>query len=235
VAVTAASDDPASSNVVGRIPASIPRFFRADMERLVALRPDLVIVSEYTDADFLKLLADSGLNHHRMAGLHSLEGLRQGILELGVAVGEPEAARRLAAGFDSRLAELATRLQGAPRPRVLYWSNPFTAGAGTAIGSLIECGGGRNLGHEMGVEGVVPIGAERAFLADPDVVLVGSGTDAVATLAGHPLLSQMRAVRAGRIVELPTRLIVALSHHAADACWALASALHPDRVLDEPR
>ena len=31
-------------------------------------------------------------------------------------------------------------------------------------------------------------------------------------------------------MELPTELLVALSHYAADACWALAHDLHPDRV-----
>jgi ABC-type Fe3+-hydroxamate transport system substrate-binding protein len=40
----------------------------------------------------------------------------------------------------------------------------------------------------------------------------------------------MRAVKTGRIVAMPTELLVTLSHHAAEACWYLAWALHPDRV-----
>ena len=55
VGVTRFADEPGTSNIVGRIPASVSRFQKADMERLVALAPDLVIVSEYTDADFLRL------------------------------------------------------------------------------------------------------------------------------------------------------------------------------------
>ena len=58
-----------TSNIVGRVPASVFRFQKADMERLVALAPDLVIVSEYTDADFLRLLERSGMRWHRMEGL----------------------------------------------------------------------------------------------------------------------------------------------------------------------
>ena len=82
----------------------------------------------------------------------------------------------------------------------------------------------------MGLEGIGPIGAERAFVADPDFVLVGEGWKSTEALEAHPLLSQMRAVKQGHIVAMPTELLVTLSHHAADACWYLAGALHPDRV-----
>jgi len=76
----------------------------------------------------------------------------------------------------------------------------------------------------------VPLGAERTFVADPDVVLVGTGFGTADGLRAHPLLSKMRAVKDGHVVELPTELLVALSHHTARACWRLAHALHPDRV-----
>ena len=50
------------------------------------------------------------------------------------------------------------------------------------------------------------------------------------SLKRDPLLSQLRAVREGRIVVMPNELLVALSQYTADACWHLAAALHPDRV-----
>jgi ABC-type Fe3+-hydroxamate transport system substrate-binding protein len=230
VAATTFADEVGTSNIVGRIPATVPRFFKADMERLLALRPDLVVVSEYTDADFLEQLRRSGLRAHRMEGLGSLSGCRGAILRLGEAVGEAEAAAGLVARFDRTLAELARLLEGARRPRVLYWANPHTAGADTAIGSLIECAGGRNAARELGLTGITPIGAERAFLLDPEVVLLATFRGATEALHAHPLLSKMPAVRAGRVVQLPNQLLVTLSQHVADACWCLASSLHPDRV-----
>ena len=230
VGVTRLVDQKGTSNALGRVPPSVPRFPKSDLERLLSVRPDLVIVSEYTDADFLKLLEQSGVRHHRMQGLASLAGIRQAVLDLGVAVGEPEGARRLIARFDATLAGLAQRLQGAKRPRVLYWAGGLTAGRSTAIGSLIECGGGINVGAELGLEGIEPVGAERAFAAAPDLVLVGEGWESDASLRRHPLLSQLAAVREGRIVTMPTELLVALNHHSAEACWDLAHRLHPDLV-----
>ena len=230
VAVTAAADDVGTSNIVGRVPPGVARFRKADLERLVALAPDIVVVSEYTDPDFLYLLERSGLRYHRMEGLRSLAGNREAILRLGEAVGAAAGAEKLVARYDAVLADLAQRLRGVARPRVMYWASGMTAGGDTAIGALIESAGARNVGAEIGVAGIGQVGAERAFVADPDVVLIGVWPGARKSLVEHPLLSRLRAVREGHIVEMPTELLVTLSQHAADASWYLASVLHPDRV-----
>ncbi len=229
VSVTRFVDEDGTGNVVGRVPKSVERIHKADMEQLVALRPDLVIVSEYTDADFLKQLERSGMRFHRMQGLASLAGIRAAILDLGRAVGALPAAEKLVARYDATLADVAARIAGAARPRVLYWSGSMTAGADTALGALIECGGGANVGRELGLSGIVPPGAERAFASDPDAFLVGTWPRSVESLTQDPLMSQTRAVRASRIVVLPSPLLVALSQFSADACRALAMRLHPDR------
>ncbi len=230
VGVTRWADDLETSNVAGRVPKEAVRFQKADMEQLVALAPDLVIVSEYTDADFLKLLQRSGLKAHRMSGLSTLAGIRKAIVDLGRVVGEEKAAEALAFEYDRKLADVQRRIAGARRPRVLYWSGGMTAGADTAIGALIEGAGGVNVGRELGVVGIVPPGAERAFVANPDVILVARYPGSVDAVKQHPLLSQLDAVRQGRIVVMPNRLMVALSSFTADACVWLAERLHPDRV-----
>jgi iron complex transport system substrate-binding protein len=235
VGVTSWVDDPSSSNVVGRVPRSATRLQKVDLERVVALSPDLVVVSEYTDADAQRLLERSGIRVHRMRGLGSMSGVRDAILELGRAVGEEAGARRLVADYDAKLADVARRLAGAPKPRVLYWSGGMTAGADTAIGSLIECGGGINVGRELGVSGIAPPGAERAFVADPDVVLVTTWPDAVESVRAHPLLRTLRAVREDRIVAMPNELLVALSQYTAGACRDLAARLHPARFRSNGR
>ena len=234
VAVTRWADVPGTSNVVGRVPPAVHRFAKADLEQLVALRPDLVAVSEYTDADFMKQLERSGLRVHRMLGLGTLAGVRGAILDLGRAVGEEDAAGRLVAEYDGKLAELARRLAGATKPRVLYWSGNMTAGRGTAIGALIEAAGAINVGREMGIAGIAPPGSERAFVTNPDAVLVGTWPGSKEALTSHPLFSQWKAVREGRIVAMRTELLVALSQFTADAAWELAHLLHPDQIPASP-
>jgi iron complex transport system substrate-binding protein len=230
IGVTRWVDDPQSSNAAGRVPPGVFRFQKADLEQLVGVAPELVVASEYTDADFQRLLERSGVRVHRMVGLATLDGIRRAILDLGREVGAEPGARRLVERYDATLADVGRRLAGAKRPRVLYWSGGMTAGADTAIGALVEGAGGINVGRELGVVGIAPAGAERAFEADPDVILVTTWPGAREAVETHPLLAQLRAVRAGRIVVMPNRLLVALSHHTADAVWWLAARLHPQRV-----
>jgi iron complex transport system substrate-binding protein len=229
VGVTALVDEAGTSNAVGRIPASIARFPKVDVERLIALRPDLVVVSEYTDADVLRALRQSGLKIHRMTGLDSLEGFKRALLDLGVVVGEKEAAEKLAAEFDARLQDVERRIAGTPRPKLLYWASGFTAGAKTAFDALIHCGGGENAAALAGITGITPLGAERAYGLDPDWLFIGSHTTTAKEIHEHPLLSRMRAVKAGHVVEMPTELLVALNHHAAKSCEFMAKALHPEK------
>jgi iron complex transport system substrate-binding protein len=230
VSVTRWVDDPTTSNIVGRVPPSVFRFPKADMEKLVSLAPDLVVVSQFSDADLPRLLERAGMRHHRMEGLTSLAGVRSAILDLGKAVGAEEPALRLVARYDEKLQEVSRRIAGAKRPRVLYWSGGLTAGADTSIGAIIEAAGGVNVGAELGVSGVSSPGDERAFVSDPDVILIGDYPKAEQALRSDALLSRTRAVREGHVVVMPNALLIAISQYTADAVWDLAHRLHPDRV-----
>ena len=229
VAATSLVDEVGTSNAVGRIPKSIARFSRIDVERLIALKPDLIVVSEYTDADVLRALQNSGLKAHRMVGLDSFEGFKKALLDLGAAVGEPEAAAKLVREFNAKLAAIDARIAGAPRPKVLYWASSFTSGAKTPFDAIIRCGGGENAAALAGMTGITTIGAERVHALDPDWFLIGQRTTTATEIRTHPLLSQMRAVKAGHIVEMPTDILVALNHHAGAACDFMARTLHKDR------
>jgi iron complex transport system substrate-binding protein len=229
VAVTSLVDEAGTSNAVGRVAKSVPRFPKVDIERLIALKPDLVVVSEYTDADVLRALRTSGLRVHRMTGLDSFPGFRKALLDLGDAVGEGAAASKLATAFDAGLAEVAARIKAAPMPSVLYWASGYTAGSKTAFDAIIACGGGTNAAASAGISGIAPMGAERAYRADPDWLFIGGQTTTAREIREHPLLSRMRAVKAGHIVAMPTELLVALNHHAVKACDFMARSLHKDR------
>lgn len=232
VSVTALIDDPGTSNAVGRVPKTVARFPKVDVERLIALKPDLVVVSEYTDADVLRSLEKSGLRVHRMVGLDSLAGFKRALLDLGAAVGETQKAASLATDFDKRLAEIERRLKGAPRPRVLYWASGFTAGSKTAFDALISCGGGQNAAALAGITGITNLGVERAYGVDPDWLFVSRDSTTAKDIKSHPLLSIMRSVKSGHVVEMPGELLVALNHHAIKSCEFMARSLHKDRFLN---
>jgi iron complex transport system substrate-binding protein len=232
VTVTTFADDPEMSNIVGRVPPGVVRVTRAKMERLVELRPDLVVVSEFTEADFLHLLTTSKMKYHRVE-VPSLDSVPAAILGLGKAVGADAAAAKVAEGHRRALSDLDHTLAGVKRPRVLYWMEPYTAGRDTVMSDILTRAGAVNLALELGVVGFAPLPAERGFAANPDWVVVRKEGTARTALLAHPVLSRLPAVREGRIVEVPGRLLSTLSHHTADAARLIARALHPDRFPKE--
>ena len=207
------------------------RLPKADLERLIALQPDLVVVSEYTDPDFLNLLERSGLRYHRMQGLRDLPGYRKAILDLGVAVGASERAQALVARYDAVLAELARRLRGARPPAGHVLGQRDDGGRGHRDRRADRVGGrAQRRGRDRRRPASPPWAASARSWPIPTSSSSASGRGRARPSSQHPLLSKLRAVREGRIVEMPTELLVTLSHHAADASWYLAWALHPDRV-----
>jgi iron complex transport system substrate-binding protein len=225
-------DDPEISNVAGYYPTEVPRLTAGDLERVIGLAPDLVLLAPYNTADHVRLLERADLPIHRYAALHSFDEIEASIRELGVRVDEREKAEALAARFRKRREALARRLEGAKRPRVLYWTAGYTAGANTTQHDLILAAGGTNVAADRGVEGHVPIDAERLIADNPDFILVPrwSGDAALKTpLDQHPVLRDLPAVKEGRVVYLPEKWLSSVSQFAIEGSERLARVLHPER------
>ena len=95
----------------------------------------------------------------------------------------------------------------------------------------LACGGGQNAAALKGITGITNLGVERAYGVDPDWLFIGRDTTTSKEIRSHPLLSIMRSVRAGHVVEMPGELLVALNHHAIKSCEFMARALHKERFL----
>lgn len=230
VGVTKLGDDPEVSNVAGRYPKEIPRMGEANLERIVALAPDLVCVAPYNTADSLELLARSGLSIYRNESVSSMDEIETGLETLGVRVGEPERGRALVERMRGRRRRLADRLRGvAKRPRVLFWSAGFTAGRGSTIDDVIREGGGINVAAELGLDGSAAIAPERVIAADPEIVLLSrwKEDDRQGQIANHPILRQLRAVREGHVIAIDCRYLTSVSQFVIEGAERLAHALHP--------
>ena len=220
VAVTAFADEAGTSNVVGRVPPGVARFPRADVERLVALAPDLVVISQYTDADVQRQLERSGMRLHRMQGLETLAGFRAAVVELGRAVGAEAAAQTLVERYDRTLAELARRLQGAPRPARALLVEPDDRGRRhrDRHPDRVRGRAQRRAGRWACRASRPPARSARSW---PTRTWCCSGRwpGVTEALLAHPLLSQLRAVRDGR------------DRGAADGAAGRAQPLRGRRVL----
>jgi iron complex transport system substrate-binding protein len=231
VGVSIYADDLSSSNCLGAFPSPIARV-RGEAEEILALRPDLIFVTNFTDDGTVRLLDGAGVPLVRFASWDSFASVLTDIRLTGAAVGAEARAEGLAVEVERRMAAVAERVRDRPRVRVLYYEIPgYTEGAGSLIDEMIERAGGRNLAREAGVKGSGQIGLESVLALAPEVIILPSfapGLGVPETLARSPGWSAIPAVRAGRVYLVPGALITSVSHHAARSLEELARLIHPE-------
>ncbi len=234
VCVSRYADDPDLAACAGHWPAAIPRL-SANLEAVLARRPDLVVAAPWNRADFLRMLRHVDVPVLVLPDVRGFEDVRRALLDLGRAVGEMDRARQAIREMDARLAGLERRLAGVTeRPRVLFFSHLVVAGAETTIDEVIGRAGGRNAARELGVEGHRRVPLETILALDPDVLLLGTGggESLAATLAEWPALRRLRAVRNGRTCEVPGRLLTTVGPELARGAETVARCLHPEAFRD---
>jgi iron complex transport system substrate-binding protein len=215
------------------------------VERIVSLRPDLVLATRGNPAAIVDRLRASGLN---VFALESQDGLgriletMQVLIEILAPRDAPRADSLLGA-FRSRLACLRTLSSAMPdsmRPRVYYYdpiSPDWTAGPGTHISEAIALAGGRNIADQAST--AWPRYAVEALLVQqPDRILVavaGAGADggeeaaSLADLRERPGWRSLRAVREGGLCPVPADWLMRPGPRVLEAVVALGRCLHPER------
>ena len=171
VGVSAASDWPREARglpVVGDARS-------LDLERIVALKPDLVVTWPYTAPAQVERLRTNGLPVF-VLDARSLDQLPSQIDRVGRLVGEDARGRALAATVRSRLDGLRSRYRGASRLPVFYeiWNEPlFTVGGGHLISQAIELCGGVN--PFAGLSLPAPqVTLEAVLAARPQAIIAGT-------------------------------------------------------------
>ncbi len=147
-----------------------------DLERILALRPDLVVGWESGNGSgVLKRLETLGLTVFVTEPRH-LEQVPGAIEKLGKLAGTESDARLAAERFRSRLQALTNRYRQRPSVSVFYevWNRPLmTIGGDHLISRVIERCGGRNVFEALGE--LAPTVSEEAVIAANPQVIIASG------------------------------------------------------------
>lgn len=203
--------------------AQVGGAYDPNYEKIVALRPDAVILSHMADGRFSAQFERLGLT---VVILHAegLSGVVQDILLVGKVLGrEAEAVRvadRLNTALEARRASVAQILKTARKPKVLFlYGGPtlLAAGKGSFSGELLEVAGGENIADAAGVPWP-QLSREYVLRSDPDIIL---SVETGATGPMHapvmdeglskrwrddPVFGRLSAVQKGQIWRLDDRL-----------------------------
>ena len=233
VGVTDLVDDARMSNIPYWYPASIQRI-RGEVEEILALQPDLVIVTRYTRAETVRLLFGSGIPVLRLSGGQTFKDIAENITIISQVTGTEGRGRQLLAELRAMTQGIKSLVDSQPRPRVLFYHlDGYTAGEGSTVDEMIRVAGGLNVVREAGIKGSYKISEEMAIGMEPDVIFVsGNAPNTQAApfdfLKQHPNWQHVPAVQNNRVYELQGRWLVSVSQHSWDGIKEIATLLHPE-------
>ncbi|HTD30916.1 MAG TPA: cobalamin-binding protein [Steroidobacteraceae bacterium] len=193
----------------------VSAFTSARTDRIIALKPDLVLGFSDLQADIAAQLVRAGLEVHVFNHRSIAEILRM-IRTLGGMIGCEAKARSLTEQLEAGLAAVRDRAaQFTRRPRVYFeeWDDPLISGI-RWVSELVTLAGGEECfpelaGEALGKNRIIADPAEVPRRA-PDIVL-GSWCGKKfrpASLAARPGWAAIPAVRSGYVREIKSSLIL---------------------------
>ena len=209
-----------------------------DTERILALRPDLVIVYG-SQTDLEKQLGRSG--HRTFSYRHGgIATTLNTIREIGVATGHRAEADQLVSSLQARLDVVRDRVKGRPQPStmLIFERQPgtlrevYASGGVGFLNEMLTIAGGRNVFADVSRESVQP-SIETMLARAPQVILEVRVAGLIEkTPSPEPdawsALSSVPAVRSRRVHRLTGDYLVVPGPRLAAATEAFARALHPD-------
>jgi len=191
----------------------VAAFITADIEKILALAPDLVLTFSDLQADIVAALIRRNVAVHAF-NQRDVAGILDMIRTVGALVGAQGAADALARALDKRLAAVRARASNGRRPRVYFeeWDDPMISGI-RWVAELVEVAGGAEvfpaLSRNKNAKDRI-VSTADVIAAAPDII-VGSwcGKKFVpAKVAARAGFADVPAVRTGWLREVKSTLIL---------------------------
>ncbi|MHA3738470.1 helical backbone metal receptor [Pseudomonas sp. Eth.TT006] len=223
VGVLDAGERPAA---IADIP-SVGRYGQLDMERLLSLKPDLLLLWPGSvgpaQRDQLKHLNIPVY----LAEPHNLEQLAAQIAAIATQLGRPERGLKRAAELRQKLDDLRQRYRRETPLKVFYqvWDRPlYTVGGGQIISDALEVCGARNVFADLHLP-APQVSIEAVLQRNPELILAGDQ----AQLDAWKAWPQVAAVKQGKLLLVSDKGLERPSGQMIEATAKLCQLIAPDR------
>ncbi len=199
-----------------------------NVESVLAMRPDAVLAKP----DLRPALDGRGLRVVYTLPAITYENIPDLVGKIGALLDRRADADALLERMRAKAEALRARTQGLPRVTVYYEVSGVggSVGSSSIIHAMIALAGGRSIAGDV-PKASVSLTPEAIFAADPDVIVLGAFTDAVDVVKARPGWDRLRAVREGRVFQIPVerRAVTLGTPRCVDACETmLLPWLHPE-------
>ena len=192
----------------------VSAFISADIPKIEALDPDLVLAFSDLQADIVRELVARGRNVV-VFNQRSVEEILRMVATVGALVGRQREGETLAASLRAgveRVREQAARLPRRPRVFFEEWPDPLISGI-RWVAELVEAAGGEDVFPELRAAGLAKdriVDPAEVVRRDPEVILASWCGRKVRTekIAARTGWDRIAAVREGRLHEIKSALIL---------------------------
>lgn len=203
-----------------------------NLERIIALKPDLVIVTTASQLEGLTRKLEALSIPVYVTNPRTVGGIIGTIRRLGELTGRTERANELAIEMEERIARIAARVGKLPRVTVLYLLqlDPLiTAGKETFLNDLIMLAGGQSIAEAEKAD-YPQFSRETVLARSPEVMLLPSrhGEGTIDTVRLRQLFATTPAVRNNRLITINSDWIDRPGPRIIDGLEQIAQALHPE-------
>jgi iron complex transport system substrate-binding protein len=210
-----------------------------DTERILAMRPDLVIVYG-TQTELRRALDRAGIPYYAYEH-RAMPDILSTIRAVGARIGAAPQAEALAASMERALATVRASVAGRRRPRTMLvferdrssLQNIYASGGYGFLADLLEVAGGDNIFGDIKQQSV-QASTEMILARRPDVIIElrygesARNVDPVRDQRAWNALAAVPAVRDRRVLVLVGDQFVVPGPRIVDAARDLAHALYPD-------
>ena len=228
VGVTNFCDYPAAA----KKKANVGDAFNVNVEKIVSLKPDLVVAQDTISPEAIKKLQNLKVKVFVLKEPKNFNDILNNIKLVGKATGKYSKAVSITNNMQARLNKLTAKLKKYnKKPSVLvevdYAYGLYVAGPNTFINDLLVKAGGKNV---ITSGSWVNLSDEKLLTLNPDYILLAD--TAYLKPDQHPykreLWQGLRAVRERKVIDsIDPNLIVRPGPRTIDGIEKLAKALHP--------
>lgn len=217
-----------------KLKPSVGNYFNPSIERIVALNPDLVLTDGHSEG--IKELDKLGVNFI-VIDPKGIDDIYRDIELLGKTTGSEQRAKQVIEDMQDTVLRVTNRVKGASKVQVFYLldatdlNNPWTAGPGSFIDTLITMAGGKNVASNA--QGAwVQFSIEQIVSADPEVIIVssahGTAITSLEALQEHPVWRETAALKEGKIRIINADLVDRTGPRIAQGLEEVTKAIHPE-------
>ncbi|NLW18257.1 MAG: cobalamin-binding protein [Candidatus Cloacimonetes bacterium] len=177
----------------------VGNFGAVDLEKVLALKPDMVFTAGLEQEALAAELAKTGLQVHTIH-LSKLDELPQTILEIGKLIQRKKQASAVADSLRKGIAEMRNTSMGQAKPKVyleIYRDPLMSVSDDSYVGELIETAGGDNIFSVLERD-YARIKAEDVVKAKPDIMICYS-EDSLESILSRKGWQDIPAIREKRI------------------------------------